>query len=90
MPAGAGIIVTLNLRDFPPAELGRHGLVALHPDIFALELLDRSPATGMAVLGRQAGDLRNPPYTTLDVAAALERCGLGRFDAAVRSGGLGG
>ena len=86
--AGAGIIVTFNLRDFPDAELGRHGVVALHPDVFAGELLARSPAVVLDVIATQAADLKNPPYSALNMVAALERCGLSRFGAAIRAGGL--
>lgn len=86
--SGAGIIVTLNRRDFPSEELAGHGIVALHPDVFAMELLTRSPAVVLDVLATQAADLKHPPHTTLDVVAALERCGLPRFGAAVRAGGL--
>lgn len=32
--------------------------------------------------------VKNPPHTALDVVGALERCGLVRFGAAVRTGGL--
>ena len=86
--AGAGTIVTFNLRDFPTSELVRHGIIALHPDVFAMELLARSPAVVLDVLAGQAGDLKNPPHATLDVVAALQRCGLARFGAALRSGGV--
>lgn len=85
--AGASIIVTFNLRDFPEAELSKHGLLPLHPDVFAMELLARSPAVVLEVLAMQAADLRSPPHSTLDVVASLERCGLGRFGAAIRAGG---
>jgi len=85
--AGAGIIVTFNLRDFPDAEIARHGLVAMHPDLFALELLARNPTTVLEVIASQAADLKHPPHTALDVVAALERCGLSRFGAAIRTGG---
>lgn len=86
--AGASVVVTFNLRDFPEAELARHGMTALHPDVFALELLARRPAVVLDVLANQAADLRSPPHSTLDVVTSLEKCGLGRFGAAVRSGGL--
>ncbi len=85
--AGAGIIVTFNLRDFPDAEIARHGLVAMHPDLFALELLARNPTTVLEVIASQATDLKHPPHSALDVVAALERCGLSRFGAAIRTGG---
>ena len=86
--AGAGVIVTFNLRDFPDMEIARHGLVAMHPDLFALELLARNPTTVLDVVASQAADLKHPPHTALDVVGALERCGLSRFGAAIRTGGL--
>lgn len=86
--AGAGIIVTFNLRDFPEPELARQGLVAMHPDAFASELLARHPTAVLEVIALQAADLKNPPHTALDVVGALERCGLTRFGATVRTGGL--
>lgn len=86
--AGASVIVTFNLRDFPDVEMARHGLVALHPDVFAVELLARSPAVVLEVLAMQAADLRSPPHSTMDVVASVEKCGLFRFGAALRAGGL--
>lgn len=86
--ADASIIVTFNLRDFPEGELARHGLVAMHPDAFASELLAMHPAAVLEVTALQAADLKNPPHTALDVVGALERCGLTRFGAAIRTGGL--
>ncbi len=39
----ADVILTLNLRDFPPRVLAEHGLTALHPDAFLRRLLDQAP-----------------------------------------------
>ena len=39
--AGAGAIVTFNLKDFPPEMLQSYGIEAQHPDAFVLDLLDR-------------------------------------------------
>ncbi len=86
--AGAGIIVTFNLRDFPEAEVARHGVVAMHPDAFAMELLARHPAAILEVVAMQAADLKSPLHTAMDVVTALERSGLTRFGAATRAGGL--
>lgn len=41
--AEADMILTLNLRDFPKSELEDHDLVAVHPDAFLRDLLDRAP-----------------------------------------------
>lgn len=78
---GAGLIVTFNLRDSPGLKLARHGLAAMHPDIFALELLARNPTSVLDVIAAQAADLKHPAHTALDVVGALERCGLSRFGA---------
>lgn len=86
--AGAGIVVTFNLRDFPESDLVLHGVLPMHPDAFALELLRENPAKVIAVVSMQAAALRNPPQTALDVVAALERGGLVRFGAAFRAGKL--
>lgn len=49
---GAEAILTLNLRDFPKAELAPHGLEALHPDALLYRLwLDRPDAVEAVVTG---------------------------------------
>ena len=85
---GARTIVTFNLRDFPASELARHDVVAAHPDYFAVELLMRAPSLVLDVLREQAASLKSPPRSAMDVLGTLERCGLARFGAAVREGGL--
>jgi hypothetical protein len=37
---GASLIVTFNLKDFPPDQLKRYNLAAQHPDDFIFDLLD--------------------------------------------------
>lgn len=41
--AGASVIVTWNLRDFPVAELRKHGLVRQSPDAFLAGLYEQAP-----------------------------------------------
>lgn len=77
--AGASVIVTFNLRDFPAKVLEPLGLTAVHPDAFVSEVWASSPDTVLSVLRAQAADLRNPPCTIEDVRDALGRCGLTRF-----------
>ena len=43
LAAGASVILTMNLRDFPPASLHPHGVVAKHPDCFLCTLHDKHP-----------------------------------------------
>jgi predicted nucleic acid-binding protein len=69
--AGAAVIVTRNLRDFPAAALSPLGIEAQSPDDFLLHLYDLGEETLKAVVIKQAGALRNPPMTPRDVAKAL-------------------
>lgn len=84
--SGGSVIVTFNLRDFPAAALQPLGLSAVHPDVFATELLDAEPDAVAAVVRAQAADVRNPPRTFDDVLDALSRCGLSAFASRLRPG----
>ena len=48
--AKATHILTWNLRDFPTAELKKHGLMRQTPDVFLAELYDRVPDVPIASL----------------------------------------
>ena len=71
--AGAEIIVTLNLRDFPDVVLEQYGIEAQSPDEFVLDLLSLSPAAVAAVVEEQAADLKNPPMSAEQLLNTLER-----------------
>ena len=73
---GADVIVTFNLKDFPPAKLKPHGIRALHPDKFIGEWIARSPEAIClsAKLCRQR--LKKPPMTAGDYISCLARQGL--------------
>lgn len=83
--AGAQVIVTENIRDFPPAVLDRYNVEAQSPDTFVLHLIDLSPSTVAGVVQSQAAALRSPPMTTIEVLDRLARSGLPRSVAALRS-----
>jgi predicted nucleic acid-binding protein len=70
--AGAGYIVTKNLRDFPASALDPLGIEALSPDEFLGELLDAAPGTVTQILREQAADLVKPAKTLDDVLSALD------------------
>jgi len=61
--AGAGAIVTFNLKDFPPEALQSYGIEAQHPDAFVLDLLDRDHRKVCEAARRQRRSLKNPPQT---------------------------
>jgi hypothetical protein len=48
--AGAEVIVTCNLKDFPPETLTRFDIEALHPDGFLVGLLDLAPGVVCAAV----------------------------------------
>lgn len=76
---GASLIVTFNVRDFPPGQLAPYGLATQHPDDFICELLEHSPARVCEAVSRHRRALRNPPRTADEYLATLERQGLMRM-----------
>src|SRR5437879_2534572 len=62
--AGAEVIVTFNLKDFPNDTLARFNIEAQHPDDFLLSLFDVVPGMVCAAIKRQRESLRNPPKTS--------------------------
>lgn len=69
--AGATVIVTANLKDFPAASLDPYGIVAVHPDEFLLDQLDLAPATTVRVLEQQRGAYRRPPMRRAEFRESL-------------------
>jgi hypothetical protein len=82
--AGAGVIVTHNLKDFPPETLARFDIEALHPDDFLVGLFDLAPGGVCAAVKRQREGLRNPPKTAEELLATLESQGLTQTVARLR------
>jgi hypothetical protein len=74
--AGARVIVTMNLRDFPPEALAPLDVEAQHPDAFMLHLLSRDPGAVLRVVREQAAALKNPPSTLEQLLDVLETRGL--------------
>ena len=74
--AGAAVIVTFNLKDFPAETLARFDTEAQHPDDFLVSLLDQAPGMVCAAVKRQRESLRSPPKTAQELLATLESQGL--------------
>lgn len=83
--ADAEVIVTYNLKDFPPECLSRYDIEALHPDDFLIGLLDLSPSVVCAAVKRQRKSLRNPPKTIEELLTTLESQGLTQAVAHLRT-----
>jgi hypothetical protein len=50
--AGAGLIVTVNLKDFPAVALASHGIAAMHPDVFVEYMFDLDEVEAIAAVAR--------------------------------------
>jgi hypothetical protein len=83
--AGAQVIVTLNLKDFPPAALAEFHIKAMHPDDFVLDAIDLSPGSVVKVVSEQAKSLKNPPKTIPELLDTLRDQGLVQSVAKLRS-----
>ena len=73
---GASLIVTFNLKDFPPERLEQYILVAQHPDDFIFDLLDLHPANVCEAAANQRRALKNPPKSVDEYLDTLMRQGL--------------
>jgi len=74
--AGAQVIVTFNLRDFPAAVLAPLGIEAKHPDGFVVELINLAPGVVSATVAEQARRLKNPPVQLPELLTRLAAHGL--------------
>jgi len=82
--ARAQVIVTNNLKDFPPASLEPWDMEAKSPDDFILDQIDLSRETVYGAVQRIADSMTNPPASLADVLAMLERDSLVEASAALR------
>jgi len=62
--AGAGIVVTANLKDF---SVMPDGVVAMSPDLFLTQILGDAPELVMTALHKQAAGYRNPATATAEL-----------------------
>lgn len=74
--AQADLIVTLNLKDFPPASLSAHGIEAVTPDELVCRLLEDSRGEVVAVLEALRVSLHSPPYSWTRLLERLDEVGL--------------
>jgi len=76
MEAGASVIVTFNLSDFPRKALNQHGIRALHPDAFLVILFNRNRTRFLRGIGQHRASLKNPPKTVEEYLSTLSGLGL--------------
>jgi hypothetical protein len=74
--AGANLIVTFNLKDFPPDALAPYGIDAQHPDVFLNSQLDLAGHIVCEAAQRHRASLKNPARDVEAYLATLEAQGL--------------
>jgi hypothetical protein len=77
--ADASVIVTWNVRDFPVAELRKHGLKRETPDAFLAGLYELIPDVMIEVAARARRNLRTSRVSAREYMDALRRQRLIRF-----------
>lgn len=83
--AGASVIVTNNLRDFPSAILDQYGIEAQSPDDFIEGLFDLSEHLVIEAVREQRKSLQNPSKSPEEFLATLGKNGLIKTVKKIRS-----
>jgi hypothetical protein len=83
--ASAQVIVTSNIRHFPPDYLQRFGIEARTPDDFVLDQIGINGNVVFACVQQIADTRERPPNTVSGILEELERSGLVQAAAALRS-----
>jgi predicted nucleic acid-binding protein len=84
MAAGADVVVTANVNDFPTIAVPA-AITVLSPDDFLLRLIHADVDAVATVIDQQAAALRNPPMTTSQLLDGLAIAGLRQSVAALRA-----
>ncbi|MBZ9566677.1 PIN domain-containing protein [Modicisalibacter tunisiensis] len=74
--AGAQLIVTFNLKDFPTNTLADFGIEAVHPDTFLEQQFELSEGLVLRTVHRHRASLRKPPRSVDEYLDTLAACGL--------------
>lgn len=82
--AGASLIVTFNLKDFPQKSLDQSNLTAQHPDDFIVDLLDLHTAKILEAVANHRRSLKTPPKTPHEYLDTLQAQGLTQSVAILR------
>lgn len=74
--SNAEVIVTFNLKDFPPSALRCFGVEAQHPDEFIMDLWDLDQAAVLEAVAEMRRSLARMPYTAEALLECYSRQGL--------------
>lgn len=82
--AGASIILTWNVRDFPTKELKKHGLIRQTPDVFLTDLYERAPDLTVMSLANARRNLSKTRVSASDFIDILKNQKLSRLAASLQ------
>lgn len=82
----ASVIVTFNLKDFPPKSLKPYGVKAVHPDDFLVTLLELDSVSVCEAAESHRARLQKPPKTADQYLLTLANQGLGKAVELLRRG----
>jgi predicted nucleic acid-binding protein len=82
--AGAQVVVTANLSDFPNDALSPFGIESQHPDDFVMNLIDLAANVVRETVEEQAAALRSPSQTVDQLLTKLAEVGLRRSSQRIR------
>ena len=74
--AGAQLVVTFNLKDFPEEILAGFGIEAVHPDTFLEQQFELNEGLMVRTARRHRASLRRPPRSAEEYLDTLAACGL--------------
>jgi len=83
--AKAKYIVTFNLKDFPQPDLVFHQVEAISPDDFVLRVIEYDAKAFIDAVARHRTVLMHPPKTTNEYLETLEKQGLAKTVAFLRT-----
>jgi hypothetical protein len=83
--AGASVILTWNLRDFPATALKKYGLRRQTPDAFLAEFYDQAPDLTVGSLANVRRNLNKSRVSASDFIDILDNQKLGQLAKRVRS-----
>jgi hypothetical protein len=81
----ASVIVTFNLKDFPPTALSPWGIEAQHPDVFLSNLIDLHNIPVLLAVEKSRQRFKKPPIHFEEYLETLSRLKLSQFSAILRS-----
>lgn len=82
--AGAAVIVTANLKDFPATAVGPYDIDIMHPDDFLLDQLDLDPDATTTCVRDQIAAYNNPAIGTIEFLTKFAKL-VPNFSSALRT-----